>query len=78
MAWKEEWNHNLIEAAREKVVRQVPHKQYQIYDLYVLKEMPVGEVSKTLGVITAQVYLAKHGVGKLMQKELKLLEQQTL
>ena len=40
--------------------------------------MPVGEVSKTLGVITAQVYLAKHRVGKLMQKELKLLEQQTL
>jgi RNA polymerase sigma-70 factor (ECF subfamily) len=49
-------------------------KQFQIFDSYVLKEWPVKDVTKTLGVTAMQVYLAKHRVTSLIKKEIKKLE----
>lgn len=72
--WEEEWQKNLLEAAIERVKQQVTPKQYQIFDLSVLRNLPVGEVTKLLKVNTAQVYLARHRVGALIKKEAKRLE----
>src|SRR5215467_7064529 len=58
--WEEEWNKNLADAALERARQKVGAKQYQMFDLYVLKEWPVGDVARTLHVNIAQVYLAKH------------------
>ena len=71
--WEVEWEKNLLAAAIEKVKRQVNLKQWQIYDLYVLKEWPVKKVTTTLGVNLGQVYLAKHRISVLLKKELKKL-----
>ena len=72
--WDEEWEKNLLEVAVERVKRQVDPKQFQIFDSYVLKEWPVRDVTKTLGVSATQVYLAKHRISQLIKKELKKLE----
>ena len=40
--------------------------------------MPVRTVAKTLGVNAAQVYLAKHRVGRVLKREIKSLEANAL
>jgi RNA polymerase sigma-70 factor (ECF subfamily) len=71
--WEAQWQQNLLETATERVKQQVSPKQYQMFDLYVLREWPVRKVAQTLGVSATQVYLAKHRVGSLLKKEMKRL-----
>jgi RNA polymerase sigma-70 factor (ECF subfamily) len=71
--WDEEWEKNIWDAAIERVKLGVNAKQYQIFDLYVMKEWPVQKVAHTLGVSIARVYLAKHRISRLIQKEVQSL-----
>jgi len=71
--WDEEWAKNLADAAIERVKQRVGAKQFQMFDLYVLKEWPVREVAKTLHANIAQVYLAKHRVTLLIKQETEKL-----
>jgi RNA polymerase sigma-70 factor (ECF subfamily) len=52
----------------------VDAKHYQIFDCYVLKQWPVKDVAKTFGVNAGQVYLIKHRVSALLEKETRKLE----
>lgn len=63
--WDAEWEEHLVRAALERVKQQVKPEHYEIYHLHVLKERPVLEVARTLGVNVAQVYLVKHRLGRL-------------
>jgi RNA polymerase sigma-70 factor (ECF subfamily) len=72
--WDEEWQKNLLSAALDRVKAKVKPRQYQIFDLYVLKEWPVEKVAQTLRVSTGQVYLAKFKLCRLLKKEIKTLE----
>ena len=74
--WDEEWDRNLYETALERAKEKLPPKQFQIFDLYVLKEWPVGKVKEVLGVSATQVYLAKHRVSRALKKEMRALEKQ--
>jgi len=76
--WDDEWEKNLMDAAITKVKRRVPIEQYQMFDLYVLKKWPVRKVAATLGVSVAHVYVAKHRIGRLIKKEVQLLESKSL
>ena len=72
--WEKEWRNNIFAAAIEKVKHRVDARQYQIFDLYVIKQWPVKKVATTLGVKPGQVYLAKHRVFALVKKEIANLE----
>lgn len=72
--WEEEWEKNLMDAAIQRVKRQVKAKQWQIFDFYVLKQWPISKVTATLGVNMGQVYLAKHRISRLIKKEIEALE----
>ena len=48
--WDKEWKMTIWDAALERFKAQVDLKQWQIFDLYVLKEWPVREVARALGV----------------------------
>jgi RNA polymerase sigma factor (sigma-70 family) len=72
--WDEEWEQNLMHAATDRVKRAVDPKQYQIFDLYVLKHWPARKVASTLKVNLGRVYLAKHRIGAMIKKELKGLQ----
>jgi len=76
--WQEEWRKNLLALALERVRRQVEPKQFQIFDSYVLKQWPVKDVIKILGVTTMQVYLAKHRISSLLKKAVKRLEEKMI
>jgi RNA polymerase sigma-70 factor (ECF subfamily) len=66
--WNEEWERHRLDRAVEQVRRQVSPRQFQIFDAYVLKALPLPEVCRTLGVSRAHVYVAKHRVMRLLKK----------
>jgi RNA polymerase sigma factor (sigma-70 family) len=72
--WDAEWEKNLMDAALDRVKKHVSARQYQIFDLYVIKQWPVNKVASTLEISVTQVYLAKHRVSSQLKKELKHLE----
>jgi RNA polymerase sigma-70 factor (ECF subfamily) len=73
-AWDEEWQKNLMDAAVQRVKRRVSIEQYQMFDLFVLKQWPARDVAMTLGVTIAHVYVAKHRLSKLIRREFEALE----
>jgi len=72
--WDLEWQQNLVDAALERVKRQIKEEHYQMFDLYVVKKWPISKVAKTLGVSAGRVYLAKHRVSGLLKKEIQRLD----
>ncbi len=75
--WEAEWEKKMFDAALEKVRPQVRANQYQLFDLYVLKQWPVQKVAQALSVSVGRVYLAKHRISALLKKELKELKRKT-
>ncbi len=76
--WEEEWQKNLWDAAIARVKLKVSGKQYQMFDLYVLKDWSVADVVSTLGVTEFQVYKAKSRIARLIKREVKYLEAKML
>lgn len=76
--WEEEWEKQILDAAMKRVKRQIKAKQYQIFDLYAIKQWPVQKVVRTMGISISQVYLAKYRVTRLIKREIKALENKAL
>jgi RNA polymerase sigma-70 factor (ECF subfamily) len=74
--WEEQWQQHVLNAAIERVKNRVSPKQFQMFELYVLREWPVSKVAKTLGTNSGQVYLAKHRISALLKRERERLEAQ--
>jgi RNA polymerase sigma-70 factor (ECF subfamily) len=73
--WDEEWRQNLVKVAMENLKHLVKEEQYQIFDLYVVKQWSPTLIAQTLGVSIGQVYLTKYRVGSLLRKEIRRLDQ---
>jgi len=74
--FEKEWRKNLFIAALGRVKEKFSLKQFQIFDLVVLKEWPAAEVAKSLGVSLANVYVIRHRISTAIKKETKHLESQ--
>jgi len=74
--WDQEWQANLLKAALETVKRTVREEHYQIFDLYVLRQTPVRDVARALGVNVGLVYLVKYRISARLKKEVRRLEKQ--
>jgi RNA polymerase sigma factor (sigma-70 family) len=72
--WDAEWEKNLWDLALARVKAQFRPAQFQMFDLYVLKEWPVKDVARALGVSSAHVYVMKHRVGARIRAELRVLK----
>ena len=72
--WDSEWQTALLAAALENVKARVDLKQWQIFDLYALKQWAPREVAQALGVSVGRVYLVKHRVSALLKRERQRLE----
>lgn len=71
--WEVEWKQHLLDSALRRVRTRVAARHFQIYTLAVLQEVPMRTITSALAVNAAQVYLAKHRVGRLVQAELRRL-----
>ena len=76
--WNEEWRKHLMKAAMEKAKQQVSPAHFQMFHLHVVKNMPAKEVARHLEVKLPEVYFAKSKVGRLVQQEIKELEQRMI
>jgi RNA polymerase sigma-70 factor (ECF subfamily) len=77
--WNAEWEKNLFDRAIKKVKGQIrdgkaQSRQYQLFDLYVIKQWPAQKVADAMGVKIGQVFLAKHRITALIKKAIKSLE----
>jgi RNA polymerase sigma-70 factor (ECF subfamily) len=71
--WDEEWSRNQLTMALEQIRDVVSPKQYQIYDLYVLQEIPAREIAAKLKISVAQVYMAKYRIGSRVDRAINRL-----
>ncbi len=71
-----EWRKNLFAVALERVKDKFGLKQYQIFDLLVVKEWAAADVAKSLGVSLTNVYVTRHRVSAAVKKEVKNMERQ--
>ncbi len=77
-AWEADWQQSLLDRAVEIVRTQISPRQYQIFDLYVLRQWPASRVAASLDISTAHVHLAKHRVQAQIRKEARRLEKSFL
>ena len=74
--WESEWRQSVMEAAVARLRRRTKPKQFQIFELYALRNWDGSKVAKELGVSLGQVYLVNHRLRKLLELERSTLEQQ--
>lgn len=74
--WQAEWEQNLLDNALRRVRSEISPKQYLIFSMAVLKEVPLRVIAEKLDVNIAQIYLAKHRVAKAVKAELARLRKQ--
>ncbi|MGO8701275.1 MAG: RNA polymerase sigma factor [Limisphaerales bacterium] len=74
--WQQEWELNLMQAALDRVRTGVNPKHFQVFDLAVMQHKPLKQIQQFLDMSMAEVFLAKHRVGKRVQSELERLRKQ--
>jgi RNA polymerase sigma factor (sigma-70 family) len=67
--WQKEWEDNLLGAAYRRLRSKVSAQQLLIFRLASAEDLPLTQVAKKLGVSLAQVYLARHRIGRLLKAE---------
>lgn len=75
--WQREWEENLVATALRRVRAKVSSQQLLIFRLAAMSELPAAQVAKKLDVNIAQIYLARHRVGKLFKAEVERLRSET-
>jgi RNA polymerase sigma factor (sigma-70 family) len=75
--WQREWEANLLSQAFTRLRSKVASQHLLIFRLTTISDLPPMQVAKKLGVSLAQIYLARHRVGKLFKAEVLRLRRQT-
>jgi RNA polymerase sigma factor (sigma-70 family) len=71
--WDTEWAEHLNQIALARVKNLVSARQFQLFDLHVLQSLSVSAAARAAGTTMAAVYMAKSRVGRVLQREIKLL-----
>ena len=74
--WQTEWEQNLIAAALRRVQAKVSPRQYLLFSLATLKEVPTHVIRERYEASRTQIYLAKLRVGRLFKSELERLHRE--
>lgn len=73
-----DWEDAVATVALGQIKAKVKPKHFQMFDLYAIKKWPIRQVSETLQVNVAQIYLAKSRIARLLKKQLPLVEAQLM
>ena len=76
LIWQREWEANLLETAFHRLRSKVSSQQLLVFRLATLGELPARQLAVKLGVSLAQVYLARHRVGRLFKAEVARLRRE--
>ena len=72
--WDQEWETSLLNIALASLKPKVDPKEWQIFDLYALKDWAPRDVALALGVSVGRVYLVKHRISGRLKSEMKRME----
>jgi RNA polymerase sigma-70 factor (ECF subfamily) len=72
--WEKDWQRTVLTVALQRVKQSANLKDCQMFDLHVVRGLGAREVALSMGVTVARVYLAKHRIGKLVQRQMVGLE----
>lgn len=75
--WQREWEQNIIQSALRRIRVKVSAQQLLIFEMAVLRGVPLNQVARTMEVSLMQVYLARHRVGKFFKAEVGRLRRET-
>ncbi len=73
---EQDWARAVAHVALAEVREEVPPKQFQMFDLHVMKKWPIRDIANLLQVSMPQVYLAKSRVSRLLRQKTKKVEAQ--
>jgi RNA polymerase sigma factor (sigma-70 family) len=76
--WDAQWKTSSLEIALDKIKQKIKAKHFQIFQLLVVQGLPGPRVASSLGVNIGYVYLVTHRVGRLVKKQLKVMEEKGL
>ncbi len=71
--WQTEWERNLLDAALRRVQTKVSPRQFLLFSLTVIKQVPLATIRERYDASVAQIYLARHRVGRLVKAEVARL-----
>ncbi len=75
-SWQAEWEQNLMETALRRVQAKVSTRQFLLFSLAVLKQVPTATIRERYDASLPQIYLARHRVGRLLKSEIARLQEQ--
>jgi RNA polymerase sigma-70 factor (ECF subfamily) len=76
MLWASEWEGHLLRRALEGVRSRVSEKQYLIYEMLMLRDVPLPQVVENLQTSAVVVHMAKYRVNRLLRQELTRLRRE--
>ncbi|MBC8326616.1 MAG: sigma-70 family RNA polymerase sigma factor [Verrucomicrobia subdivision 3 bacterium] len=74
--WDADWHKNLADTAMQRVQQNVSAKHFQIFHCYVIEKWSVAEISRALRVSAGLVYVTKHRLGRMFERELETLRRE--
>jgi RNA polymerase sigma-70 factor (ECF subfamily) len=75
MSWEREWNRTHLLYCLSDIRHQLAPMTFRAFEMYVLEERPVKEITQALGMSANQVYVAKSRVlAKLKQRWAELVD----
>lgn len=75
-SWQAEWEQNLMDTALRRVQAKVSTRQFLLFSLAVLKQVPTATIRERYDASLPQIYLARHRVGRLLKAEIGRLQEQ--
>lgn len=74
-AWDQEWEQAVFDAAVAQVRERTNPRHFQVFDCCVRLGWPAAKVATTLGMNTAQVYLARHRVSQAVKQAARAINE---
>ena len=75
--WQREWEDNLLKTAFRRLRPKVSAQQLLIFRAATFGGLSASQVAEKLDVSVAQIYLARHRVGRLFKAEVRRLRKET-
>jgi RNA polymerase sigma-70 factor (ECF subfamily) len=72
--WEDEWRTHMLEAAMARVKQHADARQFQMFYMHVVKNVPARVVALRLVAKLPEVFFAKYKISARLKRELKRLE----
>ena len=75
LLWERQWNRTHLLYCLTQIRTELAPITYEAFELYVIRELPVEEITERLGMTRNQIYVAKHRVIQRLKRRWAELEE---